>query len=61
MTTENKALRCPLCGSKYNGAHDLSGKLAALRSESEERTAKLDELEALVLMAKSNAKDSNGN
>jgi sarcosine oxidase delta subunit len=58
MTTENKALRCPLCGSKYKGAHDLSGKLAALRSESEERTAKLDALEAYVLLAKSNEKET---
>jgi hypothetical protein len=51
-----KLLTCPFCGSKSSLTEfdDLAGKLDALRNESEERTARLDALEAYVLLAKSN-------
>ena len=53
MKTKPKLLPCPFCGSASSLAEfaDLAGKLAALRAESEERTAKLDALEAYVLLA----------
>jgi sarcosine oxidase delta subunit len=53
--SESKLLPCPFCGSKSSLTEfeDMSVELAALRRESEERTAKLDALEAYVLLAKS--------
>jgi hypothetical protein len=55
MKNENKPLRCPLCGSK-DMTDDMAGKLEKLRRESEERTAKLDALEAYVMLNKGNEK-----
>jgi sarcosine oxidase delta subunit len=58
MKTKPKLLKCPFCGSKSTLAEfaDLAGKLAALRAESEERTAKVAALEAYVLLT-TGAKD----
>jgi sarcosine oxidase delta subunit len=49
-----KLLPCPFCGSRstLTEFEDMSGELAKLRRESEERTAKLDALEAYVLLAR---------
>ena len=54
--SEPKLLPCPFCGSRSSLTEfeDMSVELAALRAESEERTAKLDALEAYVVLAKSN-------
>jgi hypothetical protein len=51
-------LPVPSAERRTTEPNDIAGKIAALRSESEERTAKLDALEALVLLAKENAKES---